>query len=101
MKPFRISDKVVCLDDFNKMLELEPRFKQLHPVIPEKGKVYTVRDVIDVEVPNSPIKGLYLTGIQSFCQPGHPEQPFSSFSFQHLEDYKNKKFGGEYDYLDL
>ena len=90
-----ISDKVVCLCDFN---ELDQRFKVFHPTLPEKGKTYVIRGTLDYNVKNCPIKGLYLVGIQSLNNTNGQEQSFSSFEFCLLKDYKTK-FGGEYDFL--
>ncbi len=96
---FKINDKVICLTDFR---NLNPKCKIFHPTLPEKGKTYVIRGVFDVAV-NCPVKGLYLTGINSLNNPNGREQGFSSLDFQTLKEYGKQKsnFGGEYDYLDL
>ena len=93
-----INDKVICLSDLSSMDE---RWKVFHPVLPEKGKIYVIREVRGFGVKNCPIKGLLLVGVNSLNNTDGKEQAFSSFDFKLLKDRKEKKnmFGGEYDWL--
>jgi hypothetical protein len=59
-RQFAISDRIVCLTNFER--ELDPRGRCFHPVLPKKGGVYVVRGTLDFGVPNCPIYGVYLVG---------------------------------------
>lgn len=92
-----INDKIVVIDD----IKMDEKFKIYYPIIPKKGEIYVIRDVMEFDVKNCPTKILYLTGIYSKNNEVGKEMGWNSVDFQLLKDYKNKpKFGGEYDWMD-
>ena len=101
---FKVSDKVVCVGNPN---GLPDEWKALMPVIPERGKVYVIREIVrGADEHGRDVPAIQLTGIFNLPHPtkGNPNIPvaFNAGDYMLLSEYRKRgiaKNTGEYDFL--